>query len=237
MKRSIVLVISAFSMALLVNCGAAEPTEEIIDDAALIDVDTAAAIPLETGVNSDSLQAQSANPTDSGVVQALEILPDWLRDDCTLHLPESMQKVLTAFKPNFVVWTIDDFSEYCGQPPLYGCNSRETAFATIGDYNGDQLPDIALMGHTDTHEFLIALVSDGETYEAHEIDSYDEVTDTDEYKLGICLRHFGPEKLESAYEELVLDLTNDAIHQLYCEKSSLIFYYEGGTFLPYTTGD
>jgi len=159
--------------------------------------------------------------------------------NCTLSLPDKIKAVLNDYNPTFQVWKSEDYVEHCGQPPHYDCSEQQAPFAVAGDFNGDSLQDIVLMGHDETKDLILAVLSNNDSYRVVEFRSSmsNELSDPQQLGLWVYLKYFGPNKINSPYEEEELNLTTDAVHLIYCEKASSLYYYNDGEFKSYAISD
>ena len=186
----------------------------------------------------DSLKT-TAHTTD---IDSVIVLPFSI-SNCTLTLSAEILKTLAAYDPQFKVWQFRDYAKSCVGTPDYQCTEKQTPFAVIGDFNGDTIPDITLMGHNATSDLTLALVSNKKGFRVVEITKTD-LSDPSKELCGgygnglwIYLAHFPPRKIKSPYEEKELLLRNDAFEVIYCGKAATVYYYKNGRFITYATAD
>ncbi|HTF04534.1 MAG TPA: hypothetical protein VK826_10930 [Bacteroidia bacterium] len=98
---------------------------------------------------------------------------DLLDGQCALHLSETIQNALRNFDSTFQVWSVRDFVKSCdGNKNYYSCNEHQLQFAVIGDFNGDSVNDLAVLGHNKRNALLVGVVSNPAGYSAMEIEKF-----------------------------------------------------------------
>lgn len=167
---------------------------------------------------------------------------------CQLEYSEKAQSALLAAQPEFETWDLSEFSRYCGGPnSMFECSYHQLPYAVVGDFNGDDILDAVLFGHTYTSDMLLGIVSDGDEFYVHIIEEGGVLTDPtqpswkgqpeDEIGLYLHLMYEKPQELHSPYEDEPLALKNDGFTMIYCEKAAVLYYFKDGQFVTYTTGD
>lgn len=161
-----------------------------------------------------------------------------------VFLSSGMKTALEKYAPGFQIWKAPDFHPMLRGMYVYKSSRPDRAFlagqalsAVIGDFNGDGLPDAALMGRTKTDEALLVVLSKGVRYEVVEIYKYP-------YKGGEAagaresfLENIAPRKFKPNVEDKPLNLKHDGfIHGVF-EKASSLYYYSNGKFLQYALTD
>ncbi len=161
-------------------------------------------------------------------------------------MPEKMKKALDIFDPDFRVWNQSDFAPIIIKD-VYDFSIKQAPSAVIGDFNGDNLKDIALFGRNKTKSSIICILSDGKDFKVFEMESFnlkepqDHWTivgpDMKEYGFTMYMTYHESGLIQSPYEENSLNLSTDAVEIVYFEKAAKIFYFENGAFYEYWTAD
>ncbi|MFZ3073156.1 MAG: hypothetical protein WA162_07930 [Thermodesulfobacteriota bacterium] len=162
-----------------------------------------------------------------------------------LFLSEAMENALKDMDPTFKVWTYGDYYK----PMLDIISKRfvhgkEAPFAAIGEFNGDGVTDVVLYGANDSERLIVGILSRKKNgYRAVVIDRFPR--DGDPKKdcyMGFCgmqnyIALVQKGRIESNFEEVVLDLKTDAFERVFFERASVLYYHEGGEWKEYTTSD
>lgn len=166
-------------------------------------------------------------------------------------LSTMMEAALTAYDPEFRIWEARDFEPFLRDIYTYGPSSGryfhtyQVLSAVIGDFNGDKISDIVLIGHNTTHEKRIVLISSTTGYSVVELLNHplhDPLFSPTAHKgggnIGQCLEFVPPGKInaEPAYNRPELNLVHDAF-KFGGETGSVLYYYENGKFVDYTMSD
>lgn len=158
-------------------------------------------------------------------------------------LSSVMTESLRSYDPDFVVWEQKDY-----EPILVGTykySLQSTPSAVIGDFNGDKIQDVALLGHNKTHKKRVVLLSSATGFSVVELLNHplhDPLFPPNAHKgggnLGQCLEFVSPGKIkaEPAYNRPELNLVNDAF-KFGGETGSILYYYENGKFVDYPLSD
>jgi len=170
-----------------------------------------------------------------------------------VELSSAMAIALQDYDPEFQIWDAHSFSpilrgiyEYKSFQPWKQYLAFQTPSAVIGDFNGDAIPDIALLGHNKTTGKRIVVLSSNTGYLVQEF--------TRSYPLSDPLRpdskighqnieeylEFVPQskiKANTAYKRPELDLKTDAFKFGVFERSSSIYIYKDAKFHNYTLSD
>lgn len=167
-----------------------------------------------------------------------------------LTLSTGMEAVLKAYDPEFEIWKAQDFEPFLRDVYTYGPSTGEyfrtyqVLSAVIGDFNGDKIPDIALLGHNKTHEKRIVILSKNGSYEIIELLNYP-VTDPlhptakkGNGNIGRCLEFVPPGviKAEPGYNRPELNIKTDAF-KYGGEQGSTLYLYQDGKFNDYPYSD
>jgi hypothetical protein len=165
-------------------------------------------------------------------------------------LSTGMEDALKAYDPEFEPWKALDFEPFLRNIYTYGPATGEyfrtyqTLSAVIGDFNGDKIPDIALLGHNKTHEKKIVILSKNTIYKVVELLNYP-LTDPlypaakkGDGNIGRCLEFVPPGliKAEPAYNRPELTLKTDAF-KYGGEQGSTLYFYKDGKFIDYPYSD
>ncbi len=166
-------------------------------------------------------------------------------------LSTEMAVALKKYDPEFEIWKAQDFYPLMREMYTYGGSSGkyiityQTPSAVIGDFNGDKIPDIALLGHNKTHDKKIVILSKTSGYKIVELLNYplnDPLFPTAKKGGGnieecIELVPAGKRiKAEPAFNRPELNLKTDAF-QCGDERGSSLFYYKNGKFIEYVLSD
>lgn len=165
-------------------------------------------------------------------------------------LSTGMEAALKAYDPEFEYWKAQAFDPFLRDVYTYGPSTGEyfrtyqVLSAVIGDFNGDKIPDIALLGHNKTQEKRIVILSKDGGYKTLELLSYPLAAPLhpDAKKgngnIGRCLEFVPPGviKAEPAYNRPELTLKTDAF-KYGGEQGSTLYVYNGGKFVDYPYSD
>lgn len=167
-----------------------------------------------------------------------------------LTLSSAMAAALKTYTPEFIIWEAADFDPdllamyaYGGTTGEYTLNYQSPS-AVIGDFNGDKVPDAALLGHDRTHKKMLVLLSGADGYSVVEISSYPlektvpVTTKTAGGELSQCLElvHPGKIKADPGYKRPEITLKTDAF-KYGGERGSSLYYYKDGKFISYALSD
>jgi hypothetical protein len=157
----------------------------------------------------------------------------------TVKLSSAMSEVLKEYSWQFVVSKQSDF--YPDVIRAYRFTEKQAPFAVIGDFNGDKVLDVILLGHDRKYVQILGIVSGGNGFEIVPVLSYPWTDPGDKMRdaglMAKYLAYVPPRRVESAFEGFPLELKTDAFELVYFKKSSVLYYYENGVFNQYTTGD
>jgi len=168
-------------------------------------------------------------------------------------LSSAMENCLKAYDPDFEIWGARNFSqalqglyEYKSFHPWKAFLSQQSPAAVIGDFNGDEISDAALMGRNKTLGRRIILLSDTSGYSVIEFaESYPLINPLIpgrkiESSIEDYLEFVPPMKIkaESSYNRPELDLKNDAFKFGIFERgSSVYFHIDNKRFANYPLSD
>lgn len=87
----------------------------------------------------------------------------------TVTLGKDVSQALKQWNKNFKLNELEDFMEPVTY--LFEVSNQELPMAVQGDFNGDDISDVALMGHANGRQYFIMVVSNEakNKYEVHEI--------------------------------------------------------------------
>lgn len=169
----------------------------------------------------------------------------------TVILSTEMAVALKKYDPEFEIWEAWDFDHLFQEMYSYGGSSGkyiinyQAPSAVIGDFNGDKIPDIALLGHNKTHEKRIVVLSEPAGYEVVELFNYplsvslSPTAKKGRISMGKCIElvPVGRRiKAEPAFNRPELNLKTDAF-EYGGERGSSLFYYKNGKFIEYCLSD
>ncbi len=170
-----------------------------------------------------------------------------------IELPEKMQSALMNFSATFVPWKQSQY--WPSGIADYPFSERQAPFAVVGDFNGDGILDVVLVGHDAGNDVAVALLSKGDSFEPLEIWraplSYPEKEviegPASGQPLGTGLYEWlllepKESKKASGDPKLIekpdgsrepLTLKGDAFHYIIYEKGDNLFVLQGHKFVEY----
>lgn len=168
-------------------------------------------------------------------------------------LSSAMETALRNYDPEFEIWGAKAFApllrniyEYKSAGHSRPFFAWQTPSAVIGDFNGDNLPDAALLGRNKTHGKRIAVMSAPAGYSVVEFTEIYPLTDPmvphhkkGEGNLEEYLELLTPRKIkaEPAFGRPEIDLKTDAFQFGVFEKASGVYLYKNGKFVDYALSD
>jgi len=169
--------------------------------------------------------------------------PNGPRLEYSVVLSSVMTESLRSYDPDFMLWEQKDY-----EPILVGAyrySLQSIPSAVIGDFNGDKIQDVALLGHNKTHDKRIVVLSKNTRHSVIELLNYpltDPLFPTAKKGGGNIgqLLELVPAgrkiKAEPAYNRPALNLKNDAF-EYGGESGSRLYYYNGSRFVEYALSD
>lgn len=163
-----------------------------------------------------------------------------------INLSSAMETVLNRYDPEFKVWEARNFHpmlrglyEYKSFEPWRPFLAYQTLSGVIGDFNGDEVPDVVLKGRNKTYKKTIVLLSGNTGYTLTEISAIPlkdpaRLNDTySESDIVQCLELIPPGKIkaEPNYNQPEVDLKTDAFALSNFEGGKTIYYYTDGKFI------
>lgn len=168
-------------------------------------------------------------------------------------LSTGMEVALKIHDLEFKIWEARNFHpmlrglyNFKSFQPWRSFLARQTPAAVIGDFNGDDIPDVVLMGRNKTHGKKIAVLSKKSSYFAIEFSEKYPLANPlapqhviGEENIEEFLEFFPSRKIEArpAFKRPALNLKSDAFIFGVFEKASSIYYYNNGKFVSYTISD
>ena len=163
-----------------------------------------------------------------------------------LDLPQQLREELATRYPQFHMFSNSDYipSLQRGLPRLR-IEGVQLLPAVVGDFDGNGLSDVAVIGHVAEQVKLILVLTKPEGYESHDYDRGPFnphgwlVVNPGEREYGRFdyLTKVLPGKITSHFEEEPLELQADAFEIVWAEKASVLFYWKDGELKRYTTSD
>lgn len=169
------------------------------------------------------------------------------KDTYELQTPVSVHKALKKYDPHFNPWLYKNFMPIVRSDVKL--SEKSNLASVIGDFNGDKLQDVVILGSSKKNDALVAVLSKGQSYRVMEIQKYPIKTDPKkewmtvppkgekEYGYWTFLSHVKPGSKKSSYEKKVLNLKNDAFSVNYWGKALILYYWNGKKFIEYTLAD
>jgi len=191
-------------------------------------------------INSDTLKKQIKKKPDAALIEFPAI--EEKKGKCSLILTKPIKKLLADYDPDFKIWKRSDFVRSIdGNADYHKCSEQQTPYAVIGEFNGDDIRDIILMGRNKKWSLLLGIISSEQTHKVIEIKKYDLVNPKDDWidnenntGLSSCLYYCSPLR---AAEKMKVKYKNDAFLRGIYGKASSIFWYENGIFKTATYSD
>ena len=170
--------------------------------------------------------------------------PHWIvkqKGGWVLRPPALIEHAMKQFDPSFRPWKLADYIPWV--QTHYQCSARQLPFAVVGDFNGDQKPDLLIDGATRTAHVRLAFLSPG--YQAQVQDKSPRVEPKSisyeapgphgkmekQHGFWVYLEHLPAGKLERPVGPLPpIELQGDGFQVVYFMKSSLSYRYHQGAF-------
>lgn len=186
--------------------------------------------------------APAANATDW---EKKSFLPA-ITVEYTVTLSSAMQAALKKFDPDFKIWPASNFDhvlrgiyEYKSFRPDKNFLSFQTPSVVIADFNGDNMPDAAMLGHNKKQGRGLVLLSSPKGYSVLQFPGDPSVGGHDQTNMEIYLEYVEPKKIkaEPSYGRPELDLKNDAFIFGGFEKWSNIYIVKENKLIGYVMSD
>ena len=165
-----------------------------------------------------------------------------------LELPVAMEQALGSFDAEFEPRRAIDYSLNVRR--TYEITEREAPFAAVGDFNGDEIPDVVVDGDNRETGRRLLILSSGESFAVQEIEELSRLPDSilyfrsardaprdPELGPGEGLSLVRRQRLQSSYELEALEMQHDAFATHFFEKASTAHYLDAGVWLTYTLSD
>lgn len=164
----------------------------------------------------------------------------------SVSLPAEMQRAVRKHDADFMIRREADYIA----PILagYKFSPQQAPFAVIGDFNGDGVLDAVLMGHNETRDLTLAVlsrvrggfrvveVSRGPRTDPKK-EWYGMERNRREFGLPTFLTLVKRQKLASPHEKAPLDLDADAFRVNHFEKAAAVRYFSDCEFQSYIVAD
>lgn len=155
-----------------------------------------------------------------------------------LWLPPDMLAALRAVDSAFAPY--DDAEYRADLLSQYPADSHARPYAVIADFNGDGRRDVVMDGQNPRRAARIVLLSSRSGFQALLLAEQPQAAGT----LGrgqrtVYLSYVAPGKIDSTpeLEDSVLTLRHEAFEVGYWEQAAVVYYWNGGAFAQYVTGD
>lgn len=159
----------------------------------------------------------------------------------SLSFSTKITSVVRNCDADFETWTQDDYLATI--PKIYEFSQKQFPFAVIGDFNGDNLPDAILTGHSQKAKSVsIIILSHKNDYKIHDCSKGEYVDPRKEWYLDepgffSYLEYVSPKNFTGVFAGHPLELTRDAYKWSVFEKTSSIYYFDGRDFQEYLVSD
>ncbi len=157
-----------------------------------------------------------------------------------LFLTVSMLRALDAWEPTFQPWEDRNYEDEIIH--AYRFSAHQAPFAVVTDFNGDGLPDVALHGRTKRDDVVLALLS-GSSGSYHVYPILQAPLARCESQVLPCRLGMFLEIIRSGthftgtFAGYPLTLRRDAFQVVWSGKAAQLYFWAGGKFNTYTTGD
>lgn len=173
---------------------------------------------------------------DKAALQPAQKLIVNVSDTYSLVLPEEMKKIIEAYDPDFKLRSMSDFVKSIdGNLNYYKCSLKQLPYAVAGEFNGDSVTDLILLGYNKRNSLILGIISSANTYNVTEIQKRELVNPKDDWideennkGLSAYLEHFSSAQGSKAMKFSMIK--NDAFTYGIYGKGSAIFWYEEGKF-------
>ena len=156
-----------------------------------------------------------------------------------------MADALKRFDPEFTPRHFIDYPRWVRNG--YKLSSRQAPFAVVGDFNGDRIQDVVVLGDNRVAGRCLVILSSGKDFkvvdvqierESRAVPSQKSDSERDEYdgiQTGLSLVR--PGIIRSPYEDRPLRTTTDAFEVTHYEASAKVVYYRDGVWREYWTSN
>jgi hypothetical protein len=163
-----------------------------------------------------------------------------LRGQPQMRLTESMRRALVAYAPGFTPQQLADYAPDVAA--LAGSPCHLPLFGTLGDFNGDEQVDVALIGHDAVNELFVVLLSAGSRYTVIELGRSPQQTRAMGDPIVTYLTYIGPGPVDvpdGIAEPGAPDpvLRHDGFISNYDAQTSTLYYWNGRQFVGVLIGD
>lgn len=180
----------------------------------------------------------AANPQEPRVIE--------LNGQPVLDVPQEMRAELAVKVPQFHMLADSDFlPSIIAELPQLRQQGVQLLWAVIGDFDGNGLNDVALIGHVADQAKFVLVFTKPTGYEFHIYDTgafnphewYGVGNNKVEYGQWAYLRKIPRGTITSPYEEQPLELAGDAFETVMWGKAAVLQYWKDGELKRYITSD
>ena len=160
----------------------------------------------------------------------------------TVTLAPAVEQALRRHFPGFHVADSGDFSPYLAPSMMEGRPKLFVPFACVGDFDGNGLPDVALMLKNGHRQWLFIALHQTHrgTFRPYRLEprpwSHDQLIDESGrvhvFLEALSLRKYFPEALHLKHDD-----RRDGIHEVWAGEASGLFYFRGGRYRYLQTSD
>ncbi|MHB1863768.1 MAG: hypothetical protein ACYCVL_12445 [Gemmatimonadaceae bacterium] len=153
-----------------------------------------------------------------------------------LELPTAMVRLLRDSAPGFQPWGMDRYDPDVRR--TYFLSYRAVPSAVIGDFNGDGIPDVVADGRTGTEALEVCLLSQGNGYRFIVLrrGGLDATVAARGSEIRYLVFH-PPGQIGPGLGTDSVLLRTDAFEEVYFEKASVLYYWNGKEFKQWQTSD
>jgi len=164
--------------------------------------------------------------------------------DYSIYLSTHIQNLIYNLIPKFEIYKAKDLDpiiiklyEFKTFMPWRPFMAYQTPTAVIGDFNGDNKPDLVVSGRNQKEKIVVALISEKENYRILEV--WKSPLFENENRIFHYLTLITPTKISEnkKFNRPEINLKTDTFVINFFEKSSSIYIYNGNKFISYQLSD